>query len=189
MPFTPLPYELAETIRSLKSQYCRHADTNNIPAWKRLFFPSVTARFCAPDGSILIENGTSYFFSNRDQLVNHFAVAFAQQQAIHVVGSGELEYVTKEDGSINEKQVKAVWSSLDMSDAESQTTIKEHGLPDTCMPEFSEECGNDGHYSSLDAVSSFELESFKLPVISYEKIALDILTNTSAWRKTSWLRP
>ncbi|CBF87456.1 hypothetical protein AN9351.2 [Aspergillus nidulans FGSC A4] len=90
---TPVPPSLAETIRSRKSQYCRFADTQDFASWATVFSPSVTAQFCDPQGSVVIENGATYSFDNRDQLT------------IHVVGSGELHFV---DGT-DEQGISAIW--------------------------------------------------------------------------------
>ncbi|KAL3433336.1 hypothetical protein BDV09DRAFT_111266 [Aspergillus tetrazonus] len=102
---TPVPPSLAETIRSRKSRYCRFADTQDFASWATVFSPSVTAQFCDPQGSVLTENGATYSFGNRDQLVGFFKEAFATQQTIHIVGSGELHFV---DGT-NEQEISAIW--------------------------------------------------------------------------------
>ncbi|KAL4739037.1 hypothetical protein BDV11DRAFT_205441 [Aspergillus similis] len=92
-PMMSRPPPLAETIRSRKSQYCRFADTQDFTSWATVFSPSVTAKFCDPQGSPLTENGATYSFSNRDQLT------------IHVVGSGELHFVEGTD----EQEISAIW--------------------------------------------------------------------------------
>ncbi|KAL4919659.1 hypothetical protein BDW62DRAFT_199674 [Aspergillus aurantiobrunneus] len=97
-----VPYEVAETIRLKKSQYCRFADTRQWEAWGNLFIPSIKATFHNPDGSLITEGNTAFSFESRDELILYFRAAFETQQAIHIVGPGELQ-------RLGEDEVSAVW--------------------------------------------------------------------------------
>ncbi|KIA75372.1 hypothetical protein HK57_00155 [Aspergillus ustus] len=98
-----LPYEVAETLRFKKSQYCRFADTHDWDSFASLMLPSLSASFTGPDGEIATENGVRYYFATRDEFVAFFRAAFETQQTIHVVGPGELRRVS-------EDEVSAIWS-------------------------------------------------------------------------------
>ncbi|KAL4792603.1 hypothetical protein BDV19DRAFT_391909 [Aspergillus venezuelensis] len=102
-----LPYETAETIRLKKSQYCRFADTHEWDHWRALFHPSVKARFCNLDGSVITQDNFTYSFDSVDELVSFFSKSFETQQAIHVVGPGELVFTSEE-----KDEVSAVWPMI-----------------------------------------------------------------------------
>ncbi|KAL3477398.1 hypothetical protein BJX99DRAFT_125603 [Aspergillus californicus] len=97
-----VPYEIAETLRFKKSQYCRSADTHDWETFASLFLPSLTATFTGPDGEIITENGVTYSFATRAEFVSFFRNALELQQTVHVVGPGELERVS-------EDEVVAIW--------------------------------------------------------------------------------
>ncbi|KAL4864752.1 hypothetical protein BDV12DRAFT_200831 [Aspergillus spectabilis] len=101
MPTIP-PYETAETIRHRKSQYSRFSDTAQWTLFSSLLHPSLTASSHNPDGSIIVSDGFTYIFSNREEYVSFFSRSNANSQSIHVVGPGELEM-------ISEDEVSAVW--------------------------------------------------------------------------------
>ncbi|KAL2835139.1 hypothetical protein BDW59DRAFT_155962 [Aspergillus cavernicola] len=100
-----LPYEIAESLRLKKSQYCRYADTHDWKSFASLLLPSLTATFTGLDGEIITEGGVTYYFSTRAEFVSFFSNALETQQTIHVVGPGELE-------RISEDEVSAVWSVI-----------------------------------------------------------------------------
>ncbi|KAL4781770.1 hypothetical protein BJX76DRAFT_369614 [Aspergillus varians] len=101
MPQIP-PYEIAETLRLRKSQYCRLLDTHDWKAWGELFLPTATATFNNPDGSIMTENNTALSFDSRHAMVSFFSKVFDALQTTHVVGAGELTRVS-------EDEVRAIW--------------------------------------------------------------------------------
>ncbi|KAL4937922.1 hypothetical protein BDV06DRAFT_226498 [Aspergillus oleicola] len=101
---TPLPYDIAETIRLKKSQYCRFADTHHWSSWRALFHPNVRATFNNLDGSVIIQNDFAYSFNSADELVSFFSKSFETQQTIHIVGPGELTFTSGE-----KDEVSAVW--------------------------------------------------------------------------------
>ncbi|KAL2784099.1 hypothetical protein BJX66DRAFT_344339 [Aspergillus keveii] len=102
MVSTILPYELSETLRLKKSQYCRFADTHDWDGFASLMLPSLTATFTDPDGTIATENGVRYEFNTRDEFVAFFRAAFETQQTVHIVGPGELT-------RLSEDEISAIW--------------------------------------------------------------------------------
>ncbi|KAL2848781.1 hypothetical protein BJX68DRAFT_276277 [Aspergillus pseudodeflectus] len=97
-----LPYDLAESLRLKKSQYCRFADTHDWDGFASLTLPTLAATFTNPDGEVATEIGVRYEFSSRDEFVAFFRTAFETQQTIHIVGPGELTRVS-------EDEIRAVW--------------------------------------------------------------------------------
>ncbi|KAI3393814.1 hypothetical protein diail_3590 [Diaporthe ilicicola] len=83
--------EVAEIIRTKKSQYCRFADTNQFHLFEKIALPSATFKFVGPDDVVIAEGGVEYSWENLAGFCAFFTKAFESIQVIHSVGPGELE--------------------------------------------------------------------------------------------------
>ncbi|POS79867.1 hypothetical protein DHEL01_v201739 [Diaporthe helianthi] len=112
--------EVAETIRSKKTQYCRLADANQFHLFEKIALPTATFKFAGPDGAVLNENGIVYSWENLETFCAAFAKAFETQQVIHSVGPGEIE-------QIGPDEVKAIFTVMYHAGPKGSTDPKGHG--------------------------------------------------------------
>lgn len=74
--------DVAEIIRTKKTQYCRFADTNQFHLYDKIAFPNATFKFAGPDGEVLNENGIIYSWENLETFCASFTKAFETQQVV-----------------------------------------------------------------------------------------------------------
>lgn len=74
--------EVAEIIRTKKTQYCRFADRNQFNLFEQIALPTATFKFAGPDGEVLKENGIVYSWENLESFCTSFTKAFETQQVV-----------------------------------------------------------------------------------------------------------
>jgi hypothetical protein len=114
MPTLP-PYEVAESIRTRKSQYVRAVDTKQWDLFISVLHPSLAASLHNPDGSVSICNGSESRFSRREDYAAFLRKGLEGVLSIHIVGAGELQMVRNEGGGGDDRgegedEVAAVWA-------------------------------------------------------------------------------